>query len=233
MQTAPVSDAKVRDCRRKLLKLRARKEFYRSQMKSRLREEYFEQQDIMHIEAQLSKSQLRRPIPDDQASWIPSMPERAELVSVAGSADMKSPNMLESRIAAVQAMADLCRRVEPVKRSSKKPTNSSPHVKLGQPEDANASAAPTTTDDPFPIWCNKLQCLFCIGDERLALEDRIRRYGRLQALWSHAKNHLCKLTASDISCPGPRCKPQAVVLKSVEHLLNHAQQEHNIRLRSR
>jgi hypothetical protein len=42
LQNAPESDPQVQDCKRKMLKLRAKKEFYRSQIKSRLRKEFFE-----------------------------------------------------------------------------------------------------------------------------------------------------------------------------------------------
>jgi hypothetical protein len=41
------------------------------------------------------------------------------------------------------------------------------------------------------------------------------------------------LSGREILCPHPRCKASTVTLDSVEHLLNHAQREHNIRLRCR
>jgi hypothetical protein len=44
------------------------------------------------------------------------MLERAELASLVSSVDMQSPNMLDSRIAAVQAIADLYGRAEAAKR---------------------------------------------------------------------------------------------------------------------
>jgi hypothetical protein len=47
-----------------MLKLRAKKEFYRSQMKLRLREEYYEQKNIMLIEAQLNKTDAKSPTPE-------------------------------------------------------------------------------------------------------------------------------------------------------------------------
>ena len=48
------------------------------------------------------------------------MLERAELASLVSSVDMRSPDILESRVAAIQAMADLCGRGEPPKGSSGK-----------------------------------------------------------------------------------------------------------------
>ena len=118
LQNAPESDPQVQDCKRKMLKLRAKKEFYRSHKKSRLREGFFEQKNIMLIEAQLNKTDAKSPPPQAPVPWIPPMPERAELPSLVSSVDMRSPDMLGSRIAAIQAMTNLCGRVEPAKRSS-------------------------------------------------------------------------------------------------------------------
>lgn len=118
LQKAPESDPQVQDCKRKMLKFRAKKEFYRSQMRSRLREEYFERKNTMLIEAQLDKTCAKSPTPEPPVPWVPRMPERAELASLVASVDIRSPDMLDSRIAAVQAMADLCGRAEAAKRSS-------------------------------------------------------------------------------------------------------------------
>lgn len=123
-------------------------------------------------------------------------------------------------------MADLCSRVEPPIRSCIKVTTSSLEAMVTKQEKASAV-------DMFPVRCDELQCLFCIGNDKLDFKDRTRRFCKLQALWSHAENHLNKLRNGEISCSHPYCKTQAVTLKSVEHLLNYAQREHNIRLRSR
>jgi hypothetical protein len=56
---------------------------------------------------------------------------------------------------------------------------------------------------------------------------------RLQKLWEHVEKHLERLSGGELLCPHPRCKALAVTLDSVEHFLNHAQREHNIRLRCR
>ena len=230
LQNAPESDPQVHDCKRKMLKLRAKKEFYRSQMRSRLREEYFEQKNTMLIEAQLNKTDAKPPTPEAQVPWIPPMPERAELASLVSSVDMRSPDMLDFRIAAIQAMADLCGRVEPPKRSScKRGAIKRKDLSLGDTVD-HVEVAET---DLFPVRCHELQCLFCIGDEQLKATDRTRIFCRLQKLWEHVETHLKKLPGREIWCPHPRCKIQAVTLDSVEHLLNHAQREHNIRLRCR
>ena len=230
LQNAPESDPQVQECKRKMLKLRAKKAFYRSQMKSRLREEFFEQKNIMLIEAQLNKTDTESPPPQVAVPWIPPMPERAELASLVTSVDMRSPDLLDSRIAAVQAMADLCGRVEAAERSSikREAINQEGLSQGGALDPAEVAEANT-----FPMRCHELQCLFCIGDERLNLKHRTRIFCRLQKLWEHVEKHLEQLPEREVWCTHPRCKTSMIILDSVEHLLNHAQREHNIRMRCR
>ena len=230
LQNAPKSDPQVQDCKRKMLKFRAKKEFYRSQMRLQLREEYFERKNTMLIEAQLDKTGAKFPTPEPPVPWIPPMPERAELASLVTSVDMRSPDMLDSRIAAVQAMANLCSRAEAAKGSSiKREAMKQECLSWGGAVDH----AEVAEADTFPMRCHELQCLFCIGDGKLSLKDRTRIFCRLQKLWEHAEKHLERLSGREILCPHPRCQTLTVTLDSVEHLLNHAQREHNIRLRCR
>jgi hypothetical protein len=87
--------------------------------------------------------------------------------------------MLESRIAAIQAMADLCGRVEPPKGSSgKRGAIKSEDLSLRDTVDH----AEVAEADLFPVRCHELQCLFCIGDEQLKPTDRTRIFCRLQKL---------------------------------------------------
>ena len=176
--------------------------------------------------------QDRCQIPDARSSsTLDSTDARAGRTGESGqSVDMRFPDMLDSRIAAVQAMADLCGRAEAAKRSSTK-------REAIKREDLTRRGAVDRVEfaecDPFPMRCHKLQCLFRIGDGKLNLTDRTRIFCRLQKLWQHVEKHLERLSGREISCPHPPCKTPTVTLNSVEHLLNHAQREHNIRLRCR
>ena len=184
----------------------------------------------MLIEAQLDKRVAKSPTPEPLVPWIPLMLERAELASLVTLVDIRSPGMRDSRIAAIQAMADLCSRVEPSQRSSgRRGVMKREDLYLGNAvDDVEVAEA-----NLFPVRCDELQCLFCIGDEKLNFTDRTRIFCRLQKLWEHAEKHLRRLAGVDIWCPYPRCNTRAVTLDSIEHLLNHAQREHNIRLRCR
>ena len=160
------------------------------------------------------------------------MPERAELASLVSSVDIRSPDMLDSRIAAVQAMADLCGRAEAAKGCSIK-REAMKQEWLSQGGSVDRAEVAKVEADAFPIRCHELQCLFCIGDGKLNLKDRTRIFCRLQKLWEHVEKHLKRLLGREMLCPHPRCQNPIVTLDSVEHLLNHAHREHNIRLRCR
>lgn len=105
--------------------------------------------------------------------------ERMTLASLVGAGDMTSPSMRAETVAAVQYMADLCCRIELGMRTVQRETRS-----------ANDGTIHPETAIPFPCGISQLQSLFCIGDERLALQDRTRIFNRPQALWKHVKNHL-------------------------------------------
>ena len=97
---------------------RSRKESHRTRMLSQLRREFFARKDDALIEAQLNgddKWYVKRVEPEAPTL---SIPERATLASLFGTGDIRSPSMQAQRAAAVQAMADLCRRVEVVRKSA-------------------------------------------------------------------------------------------------------------------
>ena len=107
------------------------------------------------------------------------MLERVELASLVTSINIRSPDILDSRIAAVQAMADLCGRAEAAKRSSiKREAMKQAYLSRGCAVD-HAEVAKAET---FPTRCHELQCLFCISDGKLNLKDRTRIFYRLQKL---------------------------------------------------
>ena len=205
---------------------RARKQYYRSQMLSQQREEFFVRKDTELIESQLNIDDKCRAVRPKRKAPSLSIPERLDLVKLSGAGDLRSPSLQAQRAAAVQAMADLCCRME-ISRIPVKASNAQRSCTPPQPTSADRR-------ESIPMRCDSLQCLFCVGDKRLALRDRTRTFNRLQALWKHAKNHLDTIDVlSEVRCPHPICSANGCRLESIEHLLNHAEREHGVRLRSR
>ena len=132
--------------------------------------------------------------------------------------------MQAQRAVAIQSMADLCSRVEPKRKAEKRVTC--------QPKSRSLDLKATTTDGPIAMKCHYLQCLFCIGDERLHFKDRTRIFSQQYPLSRHVEKHINTIKVNGgISCPHPMCKIKGTIVKSVEHLENYAHREHGIRLR--
>jgi hypothetical protein len=217
-----------RTCVQAQRKVRAKKEWYRKQWTSQLRTEFFVEKDNALIEAQLTGDDSGSATRTARKVQAPSIPERTTLANFIGAGDTRWTPM---RAIAVQAMTDLCSRVEPRRNSVRSQTQ--------RTQESSVPSTPSRKVDPktatqVPMRCQPLQCLFCLGDERLFLSERNRSFGRPQALWKHAQAHLRSIDASrKIPCPHPVCKASGRTTTSVEHLLNHAHREHGIRLRAR
>ena len=212
-------------------KYRAKKQFYRSQMLSQQRQDFFARKDSELIEAQLNAAEKYSDVQAKRKAPSLPIPERTALVKLAGAGDLRSPSVQVQRVAVVQAMADLCSLVELARKSTKHTdirSRSGARCFRAKPDAAIAD------ERPFSVRCQRLQCLFCIGDERLTLQYRTRTFSREQALWKHAKKHLDAINICDkIHCPHPSCKAKGTVFNNIQHLMNHGQEEHGVRLQAR
>lgn len=185
IKNAPTSEALVGEYVQAKNSHRARKEFRKMRIMSQLRKDFFTRKDSELIEAQLNGGQAYSTARIEQKVPILAIPERAELATIIGTEDMRSPSMRAQRGAAVQVMADLCCRVE-LKR---KPVryNNSPST------DASEEPVPTTAGERIPMRCQHLQCLFCLGDDRLTFKDRTRIFSQQYTLGRHVENHISAL----------------------------------------
>lgn len=134
----------------------------------------------------------------------------------------------------LRALQSLCGRVERKTQQPQmeaailreKPKNGSVHT---VPESDSTVA---DQDGRYAYRCDPMQCLFCVGDKRLAHEQRAKLWKPTHVLWRHVSTqHLKNMGDTDqVECPHPLCRTRSVVLKHKMHLLSHAQVEHNIRL---
>ena len=221
---APASEKLVDDYMQAKTAYRTRKEFHKARLRSQLRKDFYVQKNAAVIEAQLSGGNALPTAQAERKEPTLCIEERITLVNLAGSGDVRDPSLHADRAAAVQALANLCSRIE-VRR---KPFQSR-HRKESSPK-----RIVSKTDEQFPMKCHRLQCLFCIGDERLHFKERTRIFSQQYSLGRHVDNHIRALgVTSGISCPHPKCKDAGTILDSVQHLKNHALREHCIRLQCR
>lgn len=204
---------------------RTRKEFCKARMRSQLRRDFFARKNAALIEAQLDSKDVRRTLRTEQNSSTPSIPERAALASLIGAKDMRSVSMRAHRAAAIQAMEDLCCRVE-LRRKAEKPGNNPLGVSAENLTRSNQERS-------ISMKCHCLQCLFCLGDERLNWKDRTRIFSQQYTLGRHVEHHINAIKAgAKMNCPHLICMAQGLIVNNVEHLKNHACREHGIRLQT-
>lgn len=166
-----------------------------------------EKEDIL-IEAQLNKEQKLHTSPTISMPKPVLAPERAKLAELTGGG---IPVSLSTRVEAIQMMADMCSRFEP--------KNGAVQVYNSRSFDSLHPLPEHTKNQPkFPMKCNRLQCLFCLGDGRLRYEHRIGKFKRPQALWDHAEKHLDSISRlPEVGCPHPICRATKSIHNSVEH----------------
>lgn len=78
----------------------------------------------------------------------------------------------------------------------------------------------------FPVRCKPYQCLYCLGDTHLPLEERLHNLGSKHSLQRHLdRRHPFRPREP---CPFPHPECAAVTLDSVMHFKNHAAIIHGI-----
>ena len=112
---------------------------------SQLRNDFFTRKDAELIEAQLNGGKAHCTARTKQKVPILAIPERAELATLIGTDNIRSPSIRAQRGAAVQMMADLCCQVK-LKRRSVQCDNSFS-------KDSSEEPLPTTASEHIPIKC--------------------------------------------------------------------------------
>lgn len=82
-----------------------------------------------------------------------------------------------------------------------------------------------TTEAHFPIECLPTQCIFCLGNPDLLLEDRAKAFRNRDGLKRHFERKHLRHFPDDqqLTCPHPNCDVQ---LLNKVHLRNHAAKIH-------
>ena len=78
----------------------------------------------------------------------------------------------------------------------------------------------------FPVRCKPYQCLYCLGDTDLPLEERLHNLGSKYSLQRHFDRHHPFRSREPCSFTHPECA--AITLDSVMHFKNHAATVHGI-----
>ncbi len=136
------------------------------------------------------------------------------------------------RVSIVDDMMSLCIRQEGVFRKARRirriQARESDLDDAERPLNAVKSESESDSSIPylFPVRCKPYQCLYCLGDTDLPLEERLHTLGSKYSLQRHFdRRHPFRPREH---CPFPHPECAAVTLNSVMHFKNHAATIHGI-----
>ncbi len=136
------------------------------------------------------------------------------------------------RVSIVDDMVSLCIRQEGMFRKARRTrriqARESDLDDAERPLNAVKSESESDSSIPylFPVRCKPYQCLYCLGDTDLPLEERLHTLGSKYSLQRHFdRRHPFRPREH---CPFPHPECAAVTLNSVMHFKNHAATIHGI-----
>ena len=214
------------------------KKSLRTDMEDAKRKDYFFQ-----IHNTMMEKQLRRPLDktaigaDTENSEDPEtvikhqLEERTQLQQVLCDLSKNlSPHAIVTRkVLAINHMVALASRQEFQTRKSRRKSRSAPASKDLIKRESSAPDLPPPHESP--VVRKKIQCIFCIGNQRLSYPEQTRTFSRVAHMWDHVENlHLRLIPAEQqIVCPHPDC--DGLVLDNMICFKNHVVRTHEIKLR--
>jgi hypothetical protein len=108
-------------------------------------------------------------------------------------------------------------------------------------EDLSRECSPELAPDPapkrevIPLLLSKTQCIYCVGDERLTHEARMRKFRRVSHMMDHVENvHMRhEKGKARFVCHHPECQRLGDFLTSLDHFKNHVETVHGVKLRKK
>ena len=140
---------------------------------------------------------------------------------------------MDWRISIVDDMVSLCIRQEGVFRKARRTRRiqareRDPDDDAERPLKAVKFESESDSSIPylFPVRCKPYQCLYCLGDTDLPLEERLHNLGSKYSLQRHFDRRHPFRPREPCPFPNPECA--AVTLDSVMHCKNHAATVHGV-----
>ncbi|KAK0631107.1 hypothetical protein B0T17DRAFT_590377 [Bombardia bombarda] len=201
------------------------------------RENYFYHRPTWDLERQARGEEIVEYVEPAIDLVIPERARSAEILCHQPD-NLSDEEIARLSVEVVELYVALCGKRETAKRKRPKPSAgldppvASKRIKLEVDTDVEFKPTPT----PFPLLIHPDQCLECISDERMSVEERAFRYCRPQKRNDHFDdNHLeakerAERLGQPIICNNKRCKD--VKLHTMNHFRNHVHSVHKIKLRT-
>jgi hypothetical protein len=202
-------------------------------IKKAFRRQYFYRIHNEELQRQLNKvktAEYVEPVIHHQ------LPERTRLQEVICHfpTDLSPEDIVRRRIRSIDLMVALCSqretpRPKPCSVSSRE--SSSDHSSYQSAKEVSSlkssSSEPSPDLKPFPLICEKTQCIFfCTGKRKK------KTFSRTAKMMDHVESHLRRELGPTIACRHEVCEAAGVVLETVGEFKLHVKQEHGIKLRN-
>jgi hypothetical protein len=156
------------------------------------------------------------------------LPERTRLQEVICHFphNLSLEQIVQRRVRVVDLMVALCsRREEPQPKEcsveSRESSNESSTEDYLNEQQPSRKSSPDL--DPFPLTCEKTQCIFCYPTKKT--------FSRPAKMMDHVESHLRLEPADRIGCRHPVCQAAGLVLGNIHQFKGHVQTVHGITLR--
>jgi hypothetical protein len=214
-------------------RLRNAKKSLTDELDAAYRRDYFFRVHNEMMKMSLNQSAIEEP--DDEPMVQHELEERNQLQVVLCdfSRDLTSQEIVSRKVTAVTLFIALAsRRVCQTHQPRRSLVDCKDLIKQEYP---SLAPPPLPQPDPFPLVCEKTQCIVCLGDTRLTDKERTRKFSRVSHMMTHVeRQHLGKLLPGEKPvCRHPQCSPggRGLFFDEIMYFKSHVARVHKINLR--
>ncbi|KAM3533679.1 hypothetical protein MY4038_002994 [Beauveria bassiana] len=147
------------------------------------------------------------------------------------STDMGLEEITGRKIRAIDGMVRLASW-----REVRRPQSVSPYDASRESSSEMAESKFVIEPEPFediPLLLGKTQCIYCVGDERLARKTRLRKFKRTQHMMDHVESVHLRHEEKNTTfvCRHPKCRHLGDFLPTLDSFKNHVRTVHGVKLR--
>lgn len=140
--------------------------------------------------------------------------------------ELSTQEIVDRKVKAIDTMVLLASR-----REVRPPRSQTPIAGGSRASTPDEESLPEPISD-IPLVLGKTQCIYCVSNEQLPFEDRMRSFKRVSHMMDHVENlHLRFETGPKYLCRHKKCRHLGDFLTSLNHFKNHVQTVHGITLR--
>ena len=189
---------------------------------TKVKERYKKEQPVIDIQHQLKGLPIAELENLQTAEYV--FAERVQAINALFTfATSSTKDEGQRRAAAIIALIALCKKQENQGFRRRKAD-----IQVIEDQTSPSVSLPPNLPETFDVKCKPKQCIFCLGNEELSADDRLKEFATPGGLKKHFnRKHLRHHPDHQpIACPHPSCD---VTLDGIMDLQNHAEEVHETR----